>query len=174
MVSVNVGRVSKPKIELQLFLLLLQEVQVSKAFAWSPSKAIRSHDLIGGRRSRYAYEIACNDVFFRAGRTRVKRPRLTFESQVVGGDFGWNKNRHCNWLKFFLPANWLASTFRMIEIFRQSVDRYVPTCNYREPLKGCSQVVWNWVKKLRFVYLLQAGECNSSSHILKTWEEPCI
>ena len=33
MVSVNVGRVSKPKIELQLFLLLLQEVQVSKAFA---------------------------------------------------------------------------------------------------------------------------------------------
>ena len=31
---------------------------------------------------------------------------------------------------------------------------------YREPLKNASQVVWNWVKKLRFVYLLQPGERN--------------
>ena len=33
--------------------------------------------------------------------------------------------------------------------------------NYREPLKNASQVVWNWVKKLCFVYhLLQARERN--------------
>ena len=31
---------------------------------------------------------------------------------------------------------------------------------YREPLKGSSQVLLNWVKKLCFVYLLQAGEHN--------------
>ena len=30
-------------------------------------------------------------------------------------------------------------------------------------LKGSSQVVWNWMKKLRFVYLLQAGERNFST-----------
>ena len=32
---------------------------------------------------------------------------------------------------------------------------------YRESPKGGPQVVWNMVKKLRFVYLLRAGERNS-------------
>ena len=35
---------------------------------------------------------------------------------------------------------------------------------YRESLKNASQVVWNWVKKLHFVYLLQAGKHNFFTH----------
>ena len=42
----------------------------------------------------------------------------------------------------------------------------------RESLKGSSQVVWNQVRKLCLVYLLQAGNCNVPPHILATWEEP--
>ena len=32
--------------------------------------------------------------------------------------------------------------------------------NYRDALKGGPQVAWGWLKQLRFVYHLQAGECN--------------
>ena len=46
------------------------------------------------------------------------------------------------------------------------------TLIYRAALKEPSQVVYNWVKKLRFVYLLQAGERNFSAQIHTTWEEP--
>ena len=35
-------------------------------------------------------------------------------------------------------------------------------------LKGSSQVVWNWMNKLCFVYLLQAGERNFSPYIHTT------
>ena len=44
--------------------------------------------------------------------------------------------------------------------------------SYRAALKGSSWVVRNWVKMLRFVYLLQAGERNFSPHIHTTWEVP--
>ena len=44
--------------------------------------------------------------------------------------------------------------------------------NYREFLKGGPQVVLHWVKKLYFVYLLQAEERNFFTPILTTWEEP--
>ena len=41
---------------------------------------------------------------------------------------------------------------------------------YRAALKGSSQVVCNWMKKLCFVYLLQAGKRNFSPHIYTTWD----
>ena len=43
---------------------------------------------------------------------------------------------------------------------------------YRAALKGSSQVLWNWVKKLRFVCLLQAEECNFLPQFHTTWEGP--
>ena len=47
---------------------------------------------------------------------------------------------------------------------------------YRAALKGSSQVLWNWVKKLCFVCLLQAGERNfftPFSHNLGREVQPC-
>ena len=43
---------------------------------------------------------------------------------------------------------------------------------YGAALRGSSQVVWDWVNKLCFVYLLQAGEHIYSRDIHTTWEEP--
>ena len=45
-------------------------------------------------------------------------------------------------------------------------------CTYRAALKGSSWVVWNWMNKLCFVYLLQAGDRNFFTHIHTTWEVP--
>ena len=54
---------------------------------------------------------------------------------------------------------WKAAIF---SVFQNSNAMSFTGCvfGYREPLKGSSQVLWNRVKKLRFIYLLQAGERN--------------
>ena len=40
---------------------------------------------------------------------------------------------------------------------------------YREPLRDASQVVWNWVKKLRFFTYCRQESATFSSHFHATW-----